>query len=277
MRYISVPVLRWPDLHSCSRSLRKQLDRMEEARFRLSKICQSQIADSSIDWRSISGELLHPLSEKWRLSIAPDAMPERSIVRERSAFLQERVSVEAALQQHSANSWVDALTSAATRLTGGGVSETRSKSAVLSGDAHGIATLFRPATIVHVELQALRARAADTEIPVSLRAVGAMCTLLNIHPFPDGNGRTARLLFNVIINHGQSGAVYIPLCAAFDASMGGFELRLREATYNENWLPLLAYFTAILQWVAESYEHDEITDADPNISHQPCDCHSATR
>lgn len=268
MQYISVPALYWPDFGTCSSAVRKQIARMEMARLQLLQRRQSQFVAPIVEWSPISGELLHPLSEKWRKSIATNAIPKRSEAAELSAFLFERSTIEASLQHSGSARWIEALISTASRITSGSVTALRTKHAVLSGDTQGITTAFRPANALQAELEVLHAHAIDVKIPITLRAVASMSTLLNIHPFHDGNGRTARLLFNVMISQGHPEVLYVPLCSAFDASMGGFELRLREATYHKNWLPLLTYFAAILQWVAEYCGRDEVTSAGSSVSHQ---------
>jgi Fic family protein len=95
----------------------------------------------------------------------------------------------------------------------------------------------------------------NSEIPRTLRAIVAMTGILNTHPFPDGNGRCARALFNAVLGQ-ESGACfssYVPLKAAMQASDAGFEIRLRDAETNGNWAPLIVYFTTVFRVLAEAH------------------------
>lgn len=70
-------------------------------------------------------------------------------------------------------------------------------------------------------------------------AVVAMTALVNLHPFIDGNGRVARLFFNWTINAGRRSPVYLPIYELSALSQCGFLIRLRQAQYYGEWLPLV--------------------------------------
>lgn len=72
-------------------------------------------------------------------------------------------------------------------------------------------------------------------------AVVAMTALLNVHPFNDGNGRVARLLFHWTINEGRESPLYLPIHELSALSQYGYLIRLRQATYHLNWRPLFSY------------------------------------
>jgi hypothetical protein len=72
-------------------------------------------------------------------------------------------------------------------------------------------------------------------------AVVAMTALLNVHPFNDGNGRVARLLFHWTINEGRDSPLYLPIHELSALSQYGYLIRLRQATYHLNWHPLFSY------------------------------------
>lgn len=70
--------------------------------------------------------------------------------------------------------------------------------------------------------------------------------LLNAHPFTDGNGRVARVLFNLLINQHENH--YLPLYDFKFYSNGGYEIRLREAKIYDRWTGLLRYFKNCIQF-----------------------------
>ncbi len=121
-------------------------------------------------------------------------------------------------------------------------------------DSAGDYIEFGPPELVPGRLEALRQAFLQSTFPRTFNAIAAIAILLNIHPFSDGNGRTARCLFNVLLNQDQATPSYLPLRTFFSASDGGFELRLREVEINGNWMSLVNY----LMTICYSYEIDEL-------------------
>lgn len=67
-----------------------------------------------------------------------------------------------------------------------------------------------------------------------LAAVFMMASVLAIHPFIDGNGRTSRIMFNLLIQPYLRSPGYIPLYEATYVSKGGWMMALRRAwLYND--------------------------------------------
>ncbi|WP_170150888.1 Fic family protein [Hephaestia caeni] len=63
-----------------------------------------------------------------------------------------------------------------------------------------------------------------------------------IHPFEDGNGRTARILFNAFMLKRVRGCFYLPIIEIWEISKGGLLIKLRDALHNNNWSDLAEHF-----------------------------------
>lgn len=78
-------------------------------------------------------------------------------------------------------------------------------------------------------------------------AIIVMTCVTNAHPFIDGNGRTSRMLFNMVLRRGGMAAdCYIPLYEFIAQSRGGFQLRVRQAEIRGEWDPLCDYICEVL-------------------------------
>ena len=64
---------------------------------------------------------------------------------------------------------------------------------------------------------------------------------MNVHPFGDGNGRVARVVFNWMMLERARRFAYLPLSELAALSDGGFLLRLREAQYFGRWNGLVQF------------------------------------
>jgi len=76
--------------------------------------------------------------------------------------------------------------------------------------------------------------------------------ILNAHPFTDGNGRLARLIFNLLAV--KSNCYYIPIYDFIHYSEGGYEIRLREAEIFNRWKPIIQYFITCVRTCEELYD-----------------------
>lgn len=81
----------------------------------------------------------------------------------------------------------------------------------------------------------------------ALCAVVAYVAVIHAHPFTDGNGRTARTLFNVIMRDGASSSHFVPIRAISLLSNGGFLIRLRRAMYEANWDSIQEFFSSAIR------------------------------
>ena len=69
-----------------------------------------------------------------------------------------------------------------------------------------------------------------------------------IHPFPDGNGRLSRLIFNLIFQTPQRPRAHIPIKLFNIASRGHHEIALRHSVLTANPDPIIEYFIKVLNF-----------------------------
>jgi hypothetical protein len=97
-----------------------------------------------------------------------------------------------------------------------------------------------PAQHVQALVQDVCAFANDARWPVALRAVVVFARLLHIHPFREGNGRTARAWFlaSILRELGPRVAAAIALKRAYEGGGERLSLALRVLQHTQNWQPL---------------------------------------
>ncbi|MGN6481158.1 Fic family protein [Luteibacter sp.] len=113
-------------------------------------------------------------------------------------------------------------------------------------DKRGNGIIYPPARIVETRLQELATywlSHLDT-YPVLTAAV-SMMAISNVHPFDDGNGRVARLLFHWTLNRSRTSLFYLPLHELAALSSCGYLIRARQAQLHGHWDPLLVYFELV--------------------------------
>ena len=113
----------------------------------------------------------------------------------------------------------------------------------LGDDRMGSRIYFPPVSAVPTQLNRLRRAIANrASTPPLFAAASAYALLLNCHPFSDGNGRTARVLFNHLLHRaGMPLGVYLPLYEIARRSDGGYEIALRLAELRGEWEPFLRF------------------------------------
>jgi len=139
---------------------------------------------------------------------------------------------------------VEGLTQVAGRFTGRYT--VRTGSIVTNQDPLGRRVCFPPAAVIPEQMAKLATLMATAQsVPNSFRAIVALVLITNCHPFPDGNGRTARLVFNALASPGADHAeFYLPLKELARYSRGGFIIRKRMAEIHGEWKPLADFVAA---------------------------------
>ena len=79
-----------------------------------------------------------------------------------------------------------------------------------------------------------------------LCAVAAHLGIGHIHPLSDGNGRLSRAVYNWMINAAGAVKFYLPLHELAALSDGGYIIRFRKATYQNDWSEIVVFFTRLI-------------------------------
>jgi len=123
----------------------------------------------------------------------------------------------------------------------------RRNGAGLEPDAGGVLIRFCPPAEVPALIDELYSAISASSLNPAMKAVFMLVSLLNIHPFEDGNGRCARIWFNTMLEIGYGGRFMLPLRVFAEMSCGGFEIRMRDAEINGRWQPLVDYLAVVLE------------------------------
>lgn len=118
-------------------------------------------------------------------------------------------------------------------------------------DENGHYVIFPSEHVVEHRLQYLFATLQrQTAASRAFEAILALVWMTHCHPFIDGNGRTARILFNMLLQrNAQIPRFYLPLYEMSSLSRRGYILCVREAELYGRWGPLFEYVrVAIALW-----------------------------
>jgi hypothetical protein len=75
----------------------------------------------------------------------------------------------------------------------------------------------------------------------TLCAMAAYVGINHAHPFTDGNGRTARAAYNLIVAASSGSRHFLPIHGFNALARGGLIIKVRRAMYGGDWAPLLAF------------------------------------
>jgi len=187
----------------------------------------------------------HPLID-WFTPTVSNETPARDVM-ERQALHLLHARSALVLTGSSPSAFVDLLEALATAVTGSSQA-VRSAPIATDPDAGGVRIVFPPSDTLHGRLGRLHHYIRHSEGPTVMAAAVALVAITNAHPFIDGNGRSGRVLFNLVMNRDQRhlGAVAIPLHAIGNRPPGNLTLYMRGAELRGDWGSLLNFlFKAI--------------------------------
>lgn len=115
-------------------------------------------------------------------------------------------------------------------------------------DRDGIRILFPRSGTLHGRITRLHQYLSSAEAPPLFLAAVALVAITNAHPFIDGNGRTSRLLFNLLINQGRRDRklVAVRLHDLGNRPPGNLTLHMRSAELHGDWALLIRFLSAAI-------------------------------
>lgn len=114
-------------------------------------------------------------------------------------------------------------------------------------DLHGNRIVFPSRRRSARQIERVRELLARRDIPAVFAAAMILALLTNCHPFRDGNGRVARLMFNHALRRGgMPGTVYIAFSEFARRSDGGYLIALRKGEIRGDWTSYLAFILTML-------------------------------
>jgi hypothetical protein len=175
----------------------------------------------------------HPLCDHYAVNNTIDALSNRTPTEQQYVEVFS-LALKQSLSSISYANIRGVLESAARALTGHPVCIRTTRTRVKC-DRRGRSVAFVEPKDIPASLIVLWQYMAD--LPVGRRDVWgasvAALGLMNCHPFADGNGRLARMLFNALV--GCTSDNYIPLYDFYNCTPGGHVLRIRQAELFGEW------------------------------------------
>lgn len=185
-----------------------------------------------------SQSLVHELSAHAMLRRWPRSYDRRGIV-ERELFARAPAGAARTLLAEG----LDGFKATLCRLSadGGGAAAFRRHPVNNGVDVAGAMVVYPDHSLIDGQLSRILVflRAHADRHP-AFAAIVAYASICNLHPLPDGNGRLARMLYNLIIRCAFPDAFYLPIYEISALSQMGLIIRLRQADYHGKWLPLIA-------------------------------------
>lgn len=89
----------------------------------------------------------------------------------------------------------------------------------------------------------------------ALCATVAYAAIIHAHPFTDGNGRTARTMFNLVLAASTGTRHFVPIHVIAAFQRGSFLIKLRRALYGGEWDGLLAFLRDAVR-LSVNAQHD---------------------
>lgn len=99
-------------------------------------------------------------------------------------------------------------------------------------------------------------------------AAAAYVGIIHAHPFLDGNGRTARTLYNLILRDYAETKHFIALRQIAAVSNGGFLIRLRRTLYLGDWKAIQEFFSDAIRLSIDVLKVRSENDGQLNLHEQ---------
>lgn len=209
-------------------------------------------------------ELRHALSWAFETRAFDDQRVRRRLDQEVRACVALSDDLLTAFEQADDERFIGALDRACAMVTGGPGSM-RTTAGVRTRAERGASIAFPPAAGIVPRMRALLAFIRQEDGSTALfKAMVALVALTNCHPYANGNGRTARWLFNGVLRWrgGLPSGAYVPLLAFFERSQGGFLIRQRRAEIYGDWDDLALYLCKVLEmWATHVASNPEAPHA----------------
>jgi len=193
---------------------------------------------SAADYPGLHDELAPYLDER-----GPDDMPGEN-AKDRTEFAVYSRMIDRMPAGHALDpgSFVNLIVETHRRL-GTGISRLRDRAVGIRPDAAGNRVVFPhqdqcPALLDDLHYFLSR-RMADCP---GLCATVVYAALIHAHPFNDGNGRTARTLYNLVLSAGTGARHFVPIHLIAAHHRGSFLIKLRRALYQGDWNGLQGFF-----------------------------------
>jgi hypothetical protein len=237
----------------------KQLQEVQrQAALKVQEMDAATLIRSAEFWRTHAAivNLSHPWSHKWlaRRGGRRDRTP-RSDSREFELCVRAMQAVNNAIYAVPSSKFLSHFEVVASIILeqDGAI---RVSDAVTEADIEGHQVAFAPYGDIRALLNDLHSRYLESDLPKTVANIIFLASILNIHPLADGNGRCARAFFNALnAIFSDGGSFYIPLRTIIEVSDGGFEIRVRDAERNGNWLPLFDYFISVYRYILDELEN----------------------
>ena len=170
-------------------------------------------------------------------------MRHRSLIERMVVEKKARILVEG-IASTSSEIFVAALLQISAEMRGVNVGKFRKQDIKLRGDRHGWTWQFPNHNAIESCLHELHRVLHEKSLGSALVEATITYLILNwIHAFPDGNGRTSRGVFNILLQRKVvSSQYYLPIKEINYLAQGGHEIRLRYAVATNEFEDLLDYF-----------------------------------
>ena len=129
------------------------------------------------------------------------------------------------------------------RRLGTGINGLRTRGVAVRPDAAGNRVIFPDHRQCPALLADLHAFLCDHSARhPALCATATYAALIHAHPFNDGNGRTARTLYNLVLSAATGARHFVPIHLIAAHHRGSFLIKLRRALYQGDWNGLQGFF-----------------------------------